>query len=620
MISPSHTHAADRAGLTNDDLANQIKLLSASSHASHSTIGTSHEGNPIHLLTLSAGNSPHTDQPAMLITAGIDGRYLAGSNMAIGIAEQLLADHQDLLSEMTIYIIPRANPDGAQRNLSSLTMGHIGNAATVDSDRDRRLDEDGPDDLNNDGIISMMRRLNPPLKDLPTHLADPDDQRLNIKPDAKEGQLPTFTLYTEGLDNDSDGSINEDGFGTVDLNKNFMHRWPEHKEGAGAYPLSEPEAHALAKFVLEHDNIIAALTIDRHDNLTNTPESKKKDITGTAPMEIDELDADLYKRVAEIYKENVGSHKATNEDSSGSFYAWLYAQRGIASFAAKPWHRPDPEQTSGADSETTDSENDNPPVEGNRLTPSGVGDISQETLDELMEAYVAMTGESVDQSMIDNITPDMIEGFAAQAGIEVRRVVAAEPEESKPTGAKAKKKELSEDAKWLNYFDEANIQGFTDWQPFDHPTLGAVEIGGFHPLAKINPPADQMEALIDSMTEFTVELLSSKPEVHITGPEITKLSDGVYEVHLSLMNHGSLPTATSFARSKRFVKPIVIRLSAEADHIITGQRIQRIWGLDANGGRSDHHWIIRTNNINNETITIMDPKSSDQELQLGGQK
>ena len=251
-----------------------------------------------------------------------------------------------------------------------------------------------------------------------------------------------------------------------------------------------------------------------------------------------------------------------------------------------------------------------------------MGDISQETLDELMEAYVAATGEEVDESMISMITPEMVEGFAAQAGIKIRRVTVADPEtevsSSDQAGKKKpKQKKLSDDAKWLKYFDEQGINGFVDWMPFSHPTLGDVEIGGFVPLARINPPADQLDNTSEKLTDFVVELMSTRPSVSIVGPEIKQLGSGLYEVRLSLVNDGKLPTTTAYSQSKRTIRPIVVRLSTDLDQIVTGQRVGRVWGIDPNGGRSDHRWIIRSDDMGSETIEIIDPRLGNHTIKLG---
>lgn len=606
--------------MSNSELADAARSIASRSHASVRTIGQSLESNPIHLITLAGSIDSADEMPALLITAGIDAEQLASTETATRIAQQILAEHSNILDEMTIYIIPRANPDGAARNQQSLTMGIAGNARSIDEDRDRTADEDSPDDLNNDGYITMMRRLNPPISDPATHLADPDDPRLNIEPDVKEGQVATFTLYPEGLDNDNDGSINEDTQAGVDLNQNFMHRWPEHDTFSGAFPLSEPEAAALAQFVFEHDNIVLAFTLGRHDNLINTPESKKKDITGRAPLSIDAQDLDLYKYAAELYKEATGQKSAPKAESAGSFHSWLYAQRGIPSFAASVWSRPELTQDDADKSKAEAAPEQSIETPGNDLTPSPVGDISQETLDELAEAYEAMTGEQVDESMMTSITPEMVEQFASQAGIEVRRYVAPSVDASptdKADEKKSKKKTKSEDAKWIEYFESVGIQGFVDWEPFDHPTLGKVEIGGFIPLAKINPPVEQLDELAAAHTSFIVDLVESRPQITISGPEIKELANGLYDIRIAITNNGKLPTTAAYAQNTRLIRPVIVRLSAEVDQIISGQRINRLWTLGANNDRAEYHWIIRSDDIANETIEITDPRFGDHSIKLG---
>jgi len=618
---PAFSFAQADGYMSNRALAGTVQSIASSSESAWvTTIGTSLDGSPISLITLAGSADTADAMPAMLITAGIDGRYLVGTEAATRIAQQILVDHPEILDSMTIYIIPRINPDGANRNLDRFAMGHSGNNRTTDDDRDRTSNEDGPDDLNGDGIITMMRRLNPPIEDPATHLADPDDPRLSIKPDSNEDQRASFTLYTEGLDNDNDGQINEDGFGSVDIDMNFMHRWNEHGTHAGKYPLSEPESMALAKFVLDHDNIVMAVTLGRHDNLVNQPDSKAKDITGTTPKAIDAGDAEMYKRAGELFKEATGAKAASKEDIAGSFHAWLYAQRGIPSFAANPWSRPEPEsadkeQSSDADSTENSAESDPDP---SGLTPSGIGDISQETIDELLAAYEAENGQPVDDAMIASVTPEMIVGFAAQAGIVVQRVKLAEPSGDQPAkDGKPKKKKKSEDAKWLEYFEQAEINGFVDWQPFDHPTLGEVEIGGFVPLSRINPPTDQLDGISEKLTKFVVDLIDSRAQVRIVGPEISEIAKGIYELRISIVNDGQMATSTSFSQARRTVRPIIVRLSSDVESILAGQRVSRIWGINAHGGHSDHRWIIRSDDIDSETIEIIDPRFGNHTLNLG---
>ena len=63
----------------------------------------------------------------------------------------------------------------------------------------------------------------------------------------------------EGIDNDGDGEINEDGPGGYDMNRNWPGDWqPKHVEGgAGDWPLAYPETDAIARFIYSKPNIAA---------------------------------------------------------------------------------------------------------------------------------------------------------------------------------------------------------------------------------------------------------------------------------------------------------------------------------------------------------------------------
>ena len=70
--------------------------------------------------------------------------------------------------------------------------------------------------------------------------------------DPAKGESGGWALYSEGLDNDGDGFINEDGPGGVDINRNFMHQYPYLAADAGRHMVSEAETRALLEYVLAH--------------------------------------------------------------------------------------------------------------------------------------------------------------------------------------------------------------------------------------------------------------------------------------------------------------------------------------------------------------------------------
>lgn len=104
--------------------------------------------------------------------------------------------------------------------------------------------------------------------------------------------------------------------------------------------------------------------------------------------------------------------------------------------------------------------------------------------------------------------------------------------------------------------------------------------------------------------------------MRVLSPEVKRLADGLYDIRIAIVNDGDMPTATAFARSKSTAPPFVVRLSTDLDHIISGNRIAVVWGIDAHHARSEHHWIIRTDDLAAETIEIDDPHAGPTTLRL----
>ena len=131
----------------------------------------------------------------------------------------------------------------------------------------------------------------------------------------------------------------------------------------------------------------------------------------------------------------------------------------------------------------------------------------------------------------------------------------------------------SEDAKWLAYSDEHRAgEGFVDWAPFDHPQLGTVEIGGFVPGFRVNPPEAELPRLADEQTAFLARLLPLLPDLVVDEPTAERVGDGLWRVRMRLSNPGYLPTHSAIALKARRVIPIVVQISTPQDRIVSGQR------------------------------------------------
>ena len=669
---PSQT---ERKWRTPVEIAEQVETLGANAHITTTTIGYSGGGLPIQCIEVAKeGATPAENRSAVLIVAGIDGEHLIGTEVAIDMVDTLLSmepeETKSLLETHKLYIIPQVNPDAASFYFNEVKTEQRRNITPSDNDHDGIYDEDGMEDLNGDGFITIMRV---PDLEKATHLADSEEPRLNIEPKPLKGQVASFVLYSEGIDNDGDGKYNEDSIGGVDLNKNFMHGYKEHSDGAGHWQLSESESKALADFVLNHQEIASIIVYGQHDTLSKPFAESGKDPAG-APKKLAGDDVELYKLVSEKFVELTDIKDVNQPNWDGSFVAWAYAQYGVPSFSTPLWTRPSIENVAeGKPEETTRESVDSPrgsgrgqggrggfdreamiaefdsdgdgelndderasfresmqdrfggtgrggghgggrpssgiqpntsnekqadSVNDSNLTPSGVGDISQETLDEMLVAAEA-AGFPVTDEMMQSITPEDIEKYAKMSGIQVRRV----------TKGKGEKKSSSGDAKWLEYSDtHREGKGFIEWTPFDHPQLGTVEIGGWVPYFQTLPPTSEIDSITEKQAKFIVDIASKLPKVRFSSPIVKKLSNSLWEIKIAVINDGWFPTGTAMAKRNKRARPFVVRLDVPNDTIVSGQKVNRIWALTGSGSRTWFKWILQVNPNENVNITLFSEK------------
>jgi hypothetical protein len=102
-------------------------------------------------------------------------------------------------------------------------------------------------------------------------------------------------------------------------------------------------------------------------------------------------------------------------------------------------------------------------------------------------------------------------------------------------------------------------QGFMDWQPYQHPQLGEVEIGGFHPKFFLqNPPPHMLEKWVSEHAMWNLALAMHLPLLELAEPEVRVLDsnrDGTtYAVTVRWTNTGGMPTALRQAQLVRIVQ------------------------------------------------------------------
>lgn len=236
--------------------------------------GKSLEGRDIWQITITNKTTGAAEtKPAMYVGGNRHSGEVTARVAAMHFAWTLLTqygkdpDITKLVDTRAFYIRPTENPDGSELYLNTVQTLRS-TVRPFDQDGDGLLDEDIAEDLDGDGYSRQMRQFVGAGKG--DYTKDPNDPsgRLMKRVGAGKGD---YLVMSEGIDNDGDGRINEDGVGGLDLHRNYPENWRPMTEttgmgwtqgGAGEYPLSEPEIRSLVLFLLTHPNTAIGQTMD----------------------------------------------------------------------------------------------------------------------------------------------------------------------------------------------------------------------------------------------------------------------------------------------------------------------------------------------------------------------
>jgi len=290
-------------------------------------VGRSYEDRPILQMTITNKKTgKDTDKPAGFFEGGRHSGEVTAVECVLWMAKYLLENYSSnpevthLLDTKAIYLKPVNNPDGHNLYLHTAQS----NRSTVrpkDNDGDGLLDEDPPEDLDNDGMILTMRWKDEKKGNM---IPDPKDSTGRIMKRVPAGK-GIYLTSTEGIDNDEDGRINEDGIGGLDLHRNYPENWrPENEKtgrgypqsGAGEYPLSETETRAVVTFLLSHPNVYVVNSMD-----TSVPMHLRPPSTSASAERMYPEDLKWYELFDGIGKKITGYSRAGdvyNDYGSGS--------------------------------------------------------------------------------------------------------------------------------------------------------------------------------------------------------------------------------------------------------------------------------------------------------------
>lgn len=496
-------------------------------------IGKTPGGKDVAVLTIGSGDKDN--KPGIAIIGGVEGSHNLGRELALGFSASVLKDAgsddvKALLNKVTFYVFPDVNPDATDAFFASVRYEKNVNDRQTDDDRDFLNDEDPCEDLNNDGLITLIRVTDP----TGTYIESDDDKRVMVQADLSKGQLGSFLVYTEGTDNDKDEKFNEDGLGGVNFNRNLSYNYEEFGLNAGLHPASEPEVKAVLDFLFDHYNIYATFSFGPQDNLGQPMRASERPAgagqaaspaagTGMGPMagpptgapaggggqmrmtgdrritSIMRSDETINKLVSDKYHEITGVKGAPQTKTApGNFMEWSYFHYGRYSFSTPAWWFP--------------VERDKNPE-------------------------VAFLKYAADNKMEDVFVP---------------------------------------------------------WTEIRHPDFPGkkTEVGGIKPFAMINPPASMLDDLIAKNYKFIKTIAAMHPDLEFLDIKTENPGDNVYRLSLKVHNSGIFATLPEAGEMNSFTRLMRISLDlAPGQKIVSGQKVQRMQRLEGDKSAS-FSWLI----------------------------
>ena len=312
------------------------------------TIGKSYEGRDIWVVTITnTGSGAHDTKPAYFVDANIHAGEVTGVATVLWLINHLVtgagsdASIDRLLAETALYIVPAINVDA----MDHMLMGKASRVRSSMRPFPHKEQQDGlvKQDLDGDGLVATMRLKDPsgPWK------VSARDARLMVPRGADEEVGEFYFLLPEGVIQNWDGGavkVAPDLLG-LDVNRNFPADWAPHweQQGAGEYPLSEPETRALAEFLVAHPNIHGTQHFHTQSGAILRPSTRLADV------DLPKFDLNTYKAIGAMGEEETGYpcisifHDFAYDKKKpirGGLLDWVYEQLGGYSFSTELWSLP----------------------------------------------------------------------------------------------------------------------------------------------------------------------------------------------------------------------------------------------------------------------------------------
>jgi len=441
------------------------------------SIGRTPEGRDLWLLTL--GPEPERARPSAWVDGNMHASELAGSCVALAIAEDVLRLHltadghasvaglsdvaAQRVRDVRFFVLPRMSPDGAE---TVMTKGRYVRSIPRDERPAKAHAYWRGEDVDGDGLALSMR-----VRDEGGEMVESKDIPGFMLPRTIDDPPPYYKIYPEGVIENFDGrNVPSPYFlsdNQTDLNRNFPYSWaPDSKqEGAGAFPLSEMESRAVVDFATKHPEIFLWLNLHTFGGVFIRPLGDKPD------TKMNGEDLALFRQLGAWAEELTGYPMVSGAEEflyepdtplHGDLTDHAYYQRGAVAYVVELW------------------------------------DLFKQA------------GLERKKRFVDNYTH-------------------------------LTRDDMMKIAAWDR--DKNASRSVRPWRKVKHPQLGDVEVGGIDPRVGMwNPPPEEMPNVCRTQAAHYLRVASLAPRLALDAVDVTTLGQGLTRIGVTVENRGYLST------------------------------------------------------------------------------
>jgi len=474
------------------------------------SVGQSLEGRQIWQMTLTNKKTGrHTDKPAMFIEGGRHSGEISGIEATLYFANHLITNYgKD--PAMTKLVDTKTFYVKPHNNPDGASLYHY-TAQTLRSSV-RPMDNDGDGLFDEDPGDDLdgdgfIRQMR--------QYVGPGKGNANVDKRDPQGRLMLnvpmgqgeYLMFTEGYDNDGDGRVNEDGVGGLDLHRNYPENWRPETEASGrGWTQGGAGAYPLSE--PETRAVFDFLIRHPHVGIVQSLDTSVPMIL-RGPSTSKSEESVFPEDLVYLKKFDAKGLEITGYPWAGDTY-WNYSNRGRGGAAP------------------------NPDAPGSPLFGHG---------------------------------PDF--GYLYYGAIWYGNEIwdgGRLPEADLDGNGQA------DDWERLQWLDK-NRPGKNDFQPWTkttHPTLGAVEVGGWNPkFWSQNPPPEMLEKWARNEALFNIYLAEQMAQVKIVSANTKPGTDGATELTVVVTNEGALPTALEIAKRVKIVREDSVAIDFAASQTVT---------------------------------------------------